>query len=244
MNLAIILPAHNEQNRIGKTIDAYHDFFIQKYSVTLIVVLNGCTDNTLQVVTKRKDSLGNIEIIDLKEAGKGLAIKAGFEAALDDSFDLIGFVDADMATRPAYFNELIEHINGYDGIIASRYMKESKVYPPRPVLKQFGRKLIYQPLVWLLFGLRFADYQCGAKLFKNKVIAKITPFLTVKQWALDVELLYLCKKFGFKIREWPTVWYDQADSKLKIFSGGFSMLSNLFKIRWRHFSLWQRKKGG
>ncbi len=113
-------------------------------------------------------------------------------------------------------------------------MKESKVVPARPFIKEWGRRIVYQPLVWMLFGLRFSDYQCGAKLFKRDVIAKITPHLSVRQWAFDVELLYLCKKYGFTVKELPTVWYDQADSKLNIRSGGFPMLSNLFKVRWHH----------
>ncbi len=235
MKIALIIPAYNEEKRIGKTLEAYQAFFKQKgTNLTFIVVLNGCCDNTLAVVTEYQKKFGNIEISDISQAGKGLAIKVGFQRALKGPFDLIGFTDADMATRPNYFYELIDNRGEYDGIIASRYMKESKVVPPRPFIKEWGRRLVYQPLVRLLFGLRFADYQCGAKLFKRDVIEKVTPHLSVRQWAFDVELLYLCKKYGFKIREWLTVWYDQADSKLKIRSGGFPMLSNLFKVRWHH----------
>lgn len=235
MNIAIIIPAYNEEKRIGKTLEAYQTFFKEKGTqLTFIVVLNGCRDNTFVVVTEYQKRFGNIEIIDIKEAGKGLAIKIGFQRALKGPFDLIGFTDADMATHPNYFYELIDNSGEYDGIIASRYMKESKVVPSRPFIKEWGRRLVYQPLVRLLFGLRFADYQCGAKLFRRKVIEKVTPHLSVRQWAFDVELLYLCKKYGFQMKEWPTVWYDQADSKLKIRSGGFPMLSNLFKVRWHH----------
>ena len=240
MKVAIVVPAHNEEKRIGAMLDAYLSFFSEKNEITItfIIVLNGCTDNTLSVV-KEREHKGSMLIIDLKKAGKGLAIKKGFEESLKTNAELIGFVDADMATRPEYFYELIQNIDGDDGIIASRYMEESKVYPPRPAIKAWGRRLVYQPLVWLLFGLRFKDYQCGAKLFKRKVIEKITPYLSVKQWAFDVELLYLCKLFGFSIREWPTVWHDQADSKLKMRSG-FRMLGSLFAVRRKHASL--RKK--
>lgn len=239
MKLAIIIPAHNEQGRIGKTIDSYHAFFNQEKTnhlkATFIIVLNGCTDNTVAVVQERQHALSNIISIEVKEAGKGLAVTIGFEKALQGEYDLIGFVDADMATSPPYFYALIEHLNGYDGIIASRYLKESNVFPPRPAIKEWGRRLIYQPLVRILFGLCFADYQCGAKLFRHKVIKTVTPHLTVRQWAFDVELLYLCKKYGFTIREWPTVWHDQADSKLNIGSGGLAMIPHLFKVWWRHF---------
>ena len=239
MRVSIIIPAHNEQNRIGKTLDAYHEFFSKKaqedqiFSYEFIVVLNGCTDNTLGVVKERSATVGNIKIIDTSEAGKGLAVKIGFEDALTRDNELIGFVDADMATQPRYFYDLIKHIGTYDGIIAGRYMPDSVVIPPRPGIKEWGRRLVYQPLVWLLFGLKFYDNQCGAKLFKRYVLETVAPLLTVKQWAFDVELLYLCKKKGFKIKEWPTVWYDQADSKLKIMQE-HRMITSLLKVRWQN----------
>ena len=238
MKIAIIIPAYNEEKRIGKTLDRYYAFFKAKENegikISLIVVLNGCSDNTIDVVRQKQKSISYLFSIDRVQAGKGLAIKAGFEKALEGDFDLIGFVDADMATLPQYFYQLITNLGEFDGIIASRYLKESVVVPARPAIKEWGRRFIYHPLIWLLFQLRFSDYQCGAKLFKREVIQHVTPFLTVKQWAFDVELLYLCKKFGYEIKEIPTTWYDQTGSKLTIGSGGLPMLSHLFKVRWRH----------
>lgn len=236
MKVSIIIPAYNEEKRIERTLRAYHTFFSEHHENTfeLLVVLNGCKDNTLGVVTKVRNELGGaIRIIDLKPAGKGLAIKTGFADALTRDNDLIGFVDADMATAPQAFYDLINNIDKYDGIIASRYMPGAQVFPPRPFYKEWGRKIVYHSLVWLLFGLKYYDFQCGAKLFKRSVLETITPLLTVHQWAFDVELLYLCKKYKFKIREYPTVWHDQADSKLTL-RGGIRMLSSLFKLRFRH----------
>ena len=196
-------------------------------------MLNGCTDNTIGVVQQRAAKWDELYIVDMPQAGKGLAVKTGFQNALTRENDLIGFVDADMATQPQYFYELVKHINGYDGIIADRYMPGAKVFPARPAIKKWGTKIVYQPLVWLLFGLRFHDNQCGAKLFTRRVIEVVTPLITIDQWAFDVELLYLCKKNGFRIIAWPTVWYDQAGSKLNVFSE-HRMLTALIKARWRH----------
>jgi len=237
--ISIIIPAHNEEKRIRNTLEAYSRFFDMvkqdedlKYEI--VVVLNGCTDDTLDVVEDVKERQRAVSYIDLPEAGKGLAVKAGFEDALKRRNDLIGFVDADMATAPEYFFELIEKIGEHDGIIASRYMKGSKVHPPRPKIKRWGSWIIYESLVKLLFGISYQDYQCGAKLFKRDVIKKVTPHLTVKQWAFDVELLYLCKKFGFTVIEVPTVWVDKEGSKLSPIGGGIKMLTALFKLRFQH----------
>jgi glycosyltransferase involved in cell wall biosynthesis len=246
--ISIIIPAYNEEKRIKHTLQAYFDFFLQKQhdqklSFEIIIVLNGCKDNTLRVVENFQKNHVNCFIMNLKEAGKGLAIKAGFQDALSRSADLIGYVDADMATRPEDFYALIQQMEDktLDGVIASRYMPDSKIYPPRPRIKRWGSFLIYESLISLLFGLRNKDYQCGAKLFKAEVIKKIVPSMTITHWAFDVEILYLCKKFGFKIKEVPTTWHDQAGSKLRIHSG-IRMLGSLFNLRFRHLPLIQLKQ--
>lgn len=236
-NITIIIPAYNEQARIGETLRTYYQFFNKlkaegKHDFKLLVVLNGCRDRTAQVVTDAINVLGNeIRMIELQESGKGLAIIVGFKDALAHSSDYIGFVDADMATEPRYFYELYKVMNGYDGVIASRYMPTSQVYPPRPWIKQWGRKLVYNPLVWLLFGLSYADVQCGAKLFKRFVIQSIIDELHEGQWAFDVELLYKVKKHGFTVIEIPTVWFDKEGSKLQVFKSGLHMLRSLFVLR-------------
>ncbi len=237
--LSIIVPAYNEENRIESTLYSYQHFFgplcsdkVVDYEI--VVVLNGCKDDTLGVVKRAAHQFDKIRIINLKEAGKGLAVKAGFADALTRDNDYIGFADADMATQPRYFCELMDSIDHSDGVIASRYMKGAQVYPERPFIKEWGRKIFFHGLIRLLFGMKYKDYQCGAKVFKREVIQKILPYMTVRQWAFDVELLYLCKKFGFKIIEQATVWYDQDESKLRVMSSGMRMLGSLFSVRLKH----------
>lgn len=235
MKISIIIPAYNEEKRISKTLHTYHQFFnalknAGTLDFELIVVLNGCIDNTLHVVKEIQSQLNNIHVINCVQPGKGLAIKIGFEDALTRANDWIGFVDADMATSPEEFYKLINNRNGYDGIIASRYMPGAQVYPPRPWIKRWGSKIFYESLIRLLFGLNYYDFQCGAKIFAHRVIKTIAPKLTIKQWAFDVELLYLCKKNDFKVKESPTIWYDQAGSKLRL-GAGFYMLTALIKLR-------------
>jgi glycosyltransferase involved in cell wall biosynthesis len=236
--LSIIIPAYNEEYRIKNTLQSYSAFFdeIKKNNLLdyeILVVLNGCKDNTVGVVQEFQKNVAACRCINLAEAGKGIAIKTGFIDALQRNNDYIGFVDADMATSPESFYALMSHVEYVDGVIASRYRPDSVIYPPRPWIKRWGSKLFYESLITLLFGMRFADYQCGAKIFKRHVIARVAPLLTVKQWAFDVELLYLSKKFGFSVLEVATEWHDRAGSKLRI-SSGFKMLAELIRIRWHH----------
>ncbi len=61
----------------------------------------------------------------------------------------------------------------------------------------------------------------------------IVPHLVIRGWAIDLELLYLCKKHGLHIKEIPTVWHDQDGSKLTM-RGGIRMLGAVFCLRLRH----------
>ncbi len=243
MKVCIVIPAYNEEKRIKATLKAYNQFFSDKkiaenLEYEILVVINGTRDTTPAIVADLQKEMPYLLSQEIKEGGKGLAVNVGFADALTRPNDLIGFVDADMATSPRAFYDLISHINGYDGIIASRYMLGAVVTPPRPFIKRWGSKLFFGSLVRILFGLTYDDTQCGAKLFKRKVVERIVPYLSVKQWAFDIELLSLCKKFGFTIKEFPTVWNDQEGSKLQTFSAGFAMIRTLFALRWH----WYRKK--
>lgn len=236
MKLSIVIPAYNEEQRIGRTLARYADFFDQyqqqnNMDYELLVVLNGCRDRTIDVVQQAQKNYSSIRCVELTDAGKGLAVAHGFRDALTRTNDFIGFVDADGATDPHYFCELTEKMGDAHGIIASRYMKASKIFPAyRPWYSEVGRRMIYNPMIRLLYGIKHRDYQCGAKLFTRATIEKIVPDLTVKQWAFDFELLYRCKQHGLQIKEIPTVWYDQGGSKFKVRSG-IKMLGAMIALR-------------
>lgn len=238
--VSIVIPAYNEQDRIGATLQAYCTFFNERKEhghiadYECLVVLNGCKDATAQAVAREQERFPAIRMINLTEAGKGLAIREGFKDVLTRDNHLIGFVDADMATEPQHFYALIERLKFADqtaGVFASRYMKNARIFPARPLIKRWGSKLVYENLVTVLTGMRYKDYQCGAKLFRREALECIVSHLIVDQWACDVELLYVCKRKKLSLHEVPTVWYDRAGSKLKI-SNGFKMLKAVVTI-WR-----------
>jgi glycosyltransferase involved in cell wall biosynthesis len=242
----ITIPAYNEELRIGRTLDTYAQYASQRQAqdglqTELLVVLNGCKDNTESVVQEVQLAFPEtIRYITSPKAGKGLAVIAGFKDALTRPNDAIGFVDADMATQPEYFYALVDQIGTYDGIIASRYMPGAQVFPPRPVIKDWGRKLFYNRKVKKLFGLDFHDYQCGAKLFTREAVQAVVDDMSEGQWAFDVELLYLLKRNGANICEIPTVWHDQEGSKLATFGAGIEMLGALDRLHAHHHGIRSR----
>ncbi len=235
--ISIVIPVYNEEKRIGKTLEEYVKFFRQKKkskeikSFEIITVLNGCKDNTLWVVKSYKKKYREIKILDFKKAAKGFAVTEGFKYALKNNDNLlIGFVDADMSTSSAAYFDLIDKIKDYDGIIASRYIKNSIVRPKQTFIRRLASR-VFNFLIRTLFFLNYRDTQCGAKLFKRKATKIIVGNIGITEWAFDIDMLYIAKKNNLKIRELPTIWEDKAGSKLNIKKTSIRMFFSIIRLR-------------
>lgn len=236
MTVSIVIPAHNEEKRISKTLEEYGRFFNEKLenkeidNYEILVVLNACEDNTLAVVKKFQKKNKKIKYLDFKLAGKGFAIIEGYKDVLQRNIDLVGFVDADMATPPESFYDLVKSIKGHDGIIASRWLKGSVIKTKQTILRRITSRG-FNFLVRSLLFLPYSDSQCGAKLFKRSVVKTVVVDLGITKWAFDVDLLYKIKRKGFKIKEIPTIWEDKKESKLNLTKVPFQMLSSIIRLR-------------
>lgn len=230
MKLSIIIPAHNEEKRLPPVLEAYAEFFENKYKdqVELIVVPNFCDDRTVHIARDLCERHTVIKVLDDPgQVGKGGAVILGAKNAKGG---LIGFVDADGATSPEAFDDLVENIGPAGCIIASRWMKGSIVEPKQPLSRRVASRL-FNVMVNVMFGFRVSDTQCGAKLFKHEVIQKILPKLGITRWAFDVDMLFHVCREGFKIIEIPTVWRDAAGSKVRVVKASFEMTAALVRLR-------------
>ncbi|MBI2449863.1 glycosyltransferase [Candidatus Pacearchaeota archaeon] len=235
MNLSIVIPAHNEEKRIGQTLQHYHDFFnkIKKnnqFDFEMIVVLNACKDRTESVVKDISKGKKEIKYLNFEQGGKGFAIIEGFKHSLKNDFDLIGFVDADMSTSPEAFYDLVENINDYDGIIASRWLKDSVIKAKQSFLRIITSRA-FNFLVRGLFLMPYRDSQCGAKLFKKEALDKVINELITTKWAFDVDLLYKLRKHNYKVLEYPTTWIDKSESKLNLMKVPFNMFAAIVRLK-------------
>jgi glycosyltransferase involved in cell wall biosynthesis len=229
MKVAIIIPAYNEEKRIGRTLEEYGKYF-KNQDVEILVVINNTTDKTEEIVRIVANKYKKIKYLNFKQGGKGFAIIKGFKEALKKDFDLIGLVDADMATSPREFFKLIENIGDCDGLIASRYIKGA-VVKPKQSLARIVVSRIFNFLIRFLFFMHYTDTQCGAKLFKRHAIEKVTDKIGMTHWAFDVELLYILRKYNFNVKEFPTVWADKEYSKLNFIHAGPRMALSVIRLR-------------
>lgn len=229
MKTIIIIPAYNEEKRIERTLDEYGKFFKNK-NTEILVVINNTTDNTEKIVKKYREKYNFIRYLNFRQVGKGFAIIEGFKEALKKDFDLIGFVDADMATPPEAYFDLVKNINGYNGIIASRYVKGAIVKPKQSISRIVVSR-IFNFLIRVLFLMPYKDTQCGAKLFKKYAIKRVINKIDMTQWAFDIELLYLLRKEKCEIKEHPTFWADKEYSKINFMKAGPRMVLSIIRLR-------------
>lgn len=207
MKVSIVIPSHNEEGIIAAVLRNISGYFPE---CEIIVVSNGCTDRTPEIVDSL--GLGNVRHIVIRERiGKGAAVLEGFRKARGE---IIGFIDADDAFRNADIRMVIEEVSNVDCVIGSKWKgrKFSQVDWP------FARKIASRAanlFIRAVFGLNFSDTQAGLKFFRRKVLESIDLDFVCRGFEFDIELLYKIKKKGFEIRE---IWVPIKSKNTSTFS--------------------------
>lgn len=230
-SLLLLIPAYNEEKRIGPVLRRYAEFFRREYKspFQLVVVLNGCRDNTLGVVRAAAAEFPEIKAVEFPNPiGKGGALIEGLKLA--DQADLVGYVDADGATEPEDFLDLVRHCQDVDCAIGSRWLPGSVLKLSQSAKRKIFSR-VFHGIVQVLFRMNIKDTQCGAKVMRREAVEKIHSFLRIADVAFDINLLYSLKRAGFSIREVPTVWTDQIGSKMRLNKGALGILLSVFRLR-------------
>lgn len=229
MKLSVIIPAYNESKRIVNTlndIDAY--LKKQSYSYEILVVSDGSTDNTAEVVNNLVTKISGLKFIDNHDnRGKGGVVKQGM---LEASGDVRLFMDADNSTKISEIEKFLPYFEqGFDIVIGSRRIKGSQIAVHQPIIRDLLGG-IFRLIVHTIVPLHVTDSQCGFKAFSSKASEAIFPKQTIMRWAFDVEILALARKMKFKIQEAPILWQNDEASNVKL-SGMIRMLFEVLQVR-------------
>jgi glycosyltransferase involved in cell wall biosynthesis len=232
-SLLLLIPAYNEEARIEPVLRRYADFFRQNHAgkFQLLVILNGCRDNTLGVVQRVAREYPVVSWMDFPAPiGKGGALIEGLK--LTGHADIIGFVDADGATGPAAVLQLIPYLEQADCVVGSRWLPGSVLLKAQPKFRQIISRCFHL-IVELLFWLHIKDTQCPCKLLRSEAVRKIHSTLCIADLAFDVNLLVALKRAGFRIREEPIAWTDVAGSKVtaSLFRASLTMFLSVLRLR-------------
>ena len=228
--LSVVIPAFNEEQRIGSTLESVVSYLQgQSYSWQVLVIDDGSTDGTAEVA--EKSSLGEKRVVvkGVPHGGKGWAVKHGM---LEASGEYRFMCDADLAMPIEWLGGFLDRIDeGYDVVIGSRQKEGARRFD-----EPFGRHLMGRAFNWsvrLLAVGDFEDTQCGFKCFRGAVAEELFSLQTTRGFGFDVEILYMAVKRGMRVLEIPIDWYHRESSKVRPFQDSFLMLRDAVLVRLR-----------
>jgi glycosyltransferase involved in cell wall biosynthesis len=227
--LSIVVPAYNEARRIRDTLERICRYkAAEPYSIELIVVDDGSTDETVEIVS---DFHGIRLVRNDRNHGKGFTVRHG---VLEARGQFILFTDADLSTPIEEVDKLLSALqsSGVDCAVGSRALQRKLIGIHQPWLRETGGRF-FNLLVRGFTGLKLRDTQCGFKLFNRRSTLRAFELMHVEGFGFDPELLFLIQRTGGKIMEVPVRWNDDPATKVRFLRDSTRMTLDLIAIRWR-----------
>jgi len=227
--LSVIIPAFNEERRITTTLLSVYEYLSrQSFTWEILVALDGATDETLSRVQEFAATRQNVRWLDRADnRGKGYTVREGMLAAKGQ---IRLFTDADNSTDMSHFSQMPPLFKkGRKVVICSRDEKDvigAGQAVPQPYFKRLlgnAGNLFIQfvavPGIW--------DTQCGFKAFSAEAAQKIFSVAKIDGWGFDIEALALARKFGFQTGIIPARWIDHADTHVRVWNYGTTLLETV-----------------
>ena len=227
--LSIVIPAHNEEARLPVSLSKVFAFLErQTYQAEVVIVENGSSDRTAQVVKAMVPDRPNLRLLREQARGKGLAVRRGMLEATG-AYRFI--CDADLS-MPIEERErfLPPQLTGYDIAIGSREVSGARRFDEPPLRHLMGR--VFNRLVSALVVSGYRDTQCGFKCFRGPVAEQLFALQRTPGFGFDAEILFLARQRAHRVAEVPIDWYYRSESKVKPLRDTFVMLGEMAHIRW------------
>jgi glycosyltransferase involved in cell wall biosynthesis len=235
VKLSIVIPAYNEESRIGTSLHAVLDFVLrQPHAAEVIVVNDGSNDLTADVVNSHvtEYKIAGVElrmITNTPNRGKGYSVKRGVTEARGE---MVLFTDADLSSPITEATKLMRPLEDgrADIVFGSRALDRSLIAVRQPLARDFGGR-IFNLLMRLITGLPFKDTQCGFKAFRRRLALPAVQLQRIQGFGFDPELLYIARKQGLKLMEVPVVWSHSEGSRVSFLKDSLKMFADLVLIR-------------
>lgn len=222
--LSLIIPAHNAEKVIKSSLIEYNHYFSKKFkNFEMILVCNGCSDNTCNIALNLSRDLP-LKVVNTKRKGKGNAVILGFEKAI---YDIIGFIDVDNPYNLEKVLGMLRFLEYFDMVIVTKFNRPLKYQTS--LLRRFF-SISGSAVFKFLFNMNFKDTQAGVKFLKRSLWKKLRRPFICNGFEFDMELLYKSGKMKAKIKEYyiPPNENDFSTVKLRILPG---IMYRLIKLR-------------
>lgn len=210
MKISLIIPAYNEDKRLGTFLDTIVDYHKQRPADIheIIIVDDGSTDKTFDAAIAFSSHLPLKIIKHNINKGKGAAVKTGIMSA---SGDYIIFMDADGATPITELPKMISALSQAQIGIGNRWLPGSHTKRSSLLRKLSG--YIYRQYM-SLFGLGEIDTMCGFKGYHRDIAKSLFSHLLEERWLFDTEIAYKAVQAKYTIKNFPITWTSMDGSKL------------------------------
>lgn len=228
--LSIVIPAYNEEPRIGDTLSEIMAFLeADGRNYEIIVVDDGSNDATVEVITTFGAKVRVLK--QPQNMGKGAAVRRGM---LEARGDIRLFTDADLSTPIHELKKIDMCLSlGHDICIGSRAVDASLIKKHQPFYREFMGKT-FNKIVQFLVLKGISDTQCGFKAFRAEAAECIFPETKINGFGFDVEVLYLARRAGLKIGEVSVEWYNDERTTVNPVTDSLKMLSEILQIKKIH----------
>ena len=228
--ISLIIPAFNEELRIGKSLEQIFRFCnAQALPFEVIVVDDGSSDDTVPFIRKTFGNRAELKIIQQpQQRGKGAAVRKGI---LQARGDYVFFSDADLSVPIETLSVfLIELQNLCDVAIGSRRAPGAKIEVHQPFMREtMGR--IFTSLSNFVLGTRYFDVTCGFKGFKREVARDLFSRQRLRNWSFDSEILLIARLKQYRVAEIPVHWRNEQGTKVRVWKDAAVSFLGLLQIR-------------
>ena len=229
-DLSLVVPAYNEAGRIRQTLEAMRSHLAARGLDYEVIVAADGDDATRDIVAQMSRDDGRLSVLGGPERrGKGRGIRLGVARARGR---VVGFVDADDKTPIEEMDKMLPWLEqGFDLVIGSRGLADSRVEVPQPLYRRVGSR-VFGLAMHVTLGLwNVRDTQCGFKFFRGDVARDLFARQRIDGYMFDVEILHLANRSGYRIKEVGVRWRDDGDSRLELVAGNWRNLVDLLRIR-------------
>jgi len=232
-SLAIVLPAFNEEARLGSALDELFAYLEHRAEhgrdgapgaahlpaeILVLVVDDGSTDGTRELVRARPEygrvveGGARLDLLETPHGGKGAAVRAGMLAA---DADLLVFADADMATPPDQIPLLTAALRDHDLALGSRIQPDGRdMRRSQPGYRRLlGRAFHLLASAWAAGPVK--DTQCGFKGFTREAARDLFGQVRITSIVFDVELIHVARRCRYRIAVVPVRWSDKRGSRMR-----------------------------
>ena len=233
--LSIVIPAYNESQRIGSSLESILAYVRSRnLSAEIIVVDDASSDNTAELVGGWARSHPEARLLsNSKNRGKGFSVRRG---VLEARGEWVLFTDADLSAPIEETDKLVAALEREQAAAAvgSRALERELVGIHQSFFREWSGRF-FNVLVRLLTGLKIHDTQCGLKLFRREATRRAFKLQTSRRFGFDPELLFLIERTAGRVVEVPVQWDNSSATKVRFLRDSSQMFLDLIRIRWNQF---------